>query len=44
MTREAVDAADPFIALVPADRRPTLTSTREPGQRQRRFDIRLQGE
>ncbi len=43
---EAGNAADPVLALVPADRRPTLIASREPGNGGAvyRFDIRLQGD
>ena len=43
---EAANAADPVLALVPADRRNTLIAVREPGNGAAvyRFDIRLQGE
>jgi protocatechuate 3,4-dioxygenase alpha subunit len=43
---EAGNAADPVLALVPADRRPTLIARREPGNGGAvyRFDIRLQGD
>jgi protocatechuate 3,4-dioxygenase alpha subunit len=43
---EAGNAADPVLALVPADRRPTLIARREPGHSGAvyRFDIRLQGD
>ena len=43
---EAGNAADPVIALVPADRRATLIATRENsgGNAVYRFDIRLQGD
>ncbi|MEU5991729.1 protocatechuate 3,4-dioxygenase subunit alpha [Spirillospora sp. NPDC047418] len=40
---EAAHAADPLLADVPADRRATLIAERE-GEREYRFDIRLQGE
>src|SRR4030088_106338 len=42
---ESANAADPVLALVPADRRPTLIARREPGNGGAvyRFDIRLQG-
>jgi protocatechuate 3,4-dioxygenase alpha subunit len=43
---EAANAADPVMALVPADRRSTLIAVREPGSGNAvyRFNIRLQGE
>jgi protocatechuate 3,4-dioxygenase alpha subunit len=43
---EAANAADPIIALVPADRRATLIAVREPsgGTAMYRFDVRLQGD
>ena len=43
---EAANAADPVMALVPADRRATLIATREKsdGSAVYRFDIRLQGD
>ena len=43
---EAGNAADPILALVPADRRATLIATRESGSGNAvyRFDIRLQGD
>ena len=43
---EAANAADPVLALVPADRRATLIAAREPGSGNAvyRFDIRLQGD
>ena len=43
---EAANAADPVMALVPADRRGTLIAVREPGNGNAvyRFDIRLQGD
>ena len=43
---EAGNAADPVMALVPADRRATLIATRETttGNAVYRFDIRLQGD
>jgi protocatechuate 3,4-dioxygenase, alpha subunit len=43
---EAANAADPVMALVPADRRSTLIATREKsgGNAVYRFDIRLQGD
>jgi protocatechuate 3,4-dioxygenase alpha subunit len=40
---EAAHADDPLLAQVPADRRGTLVAARE-GEREYRFDIRLQGE
>jgi protocatechuate 3,4-dioxygenase alpha subunit len=42
---EAGNAADPVMALVPAERRATLIATRQPGSGNAvyRFDIRLQG-
>ena len=40
---EAANAADPVLALVPADRRQTLIATRQPDG-SFRFDIHLQGE
>ncbi len=43
---EAGNAADPVLALVPADRRATLIAAREnaSGNACYRFDIRLQGD
>jgi protocatechuate 3,4-dioxygenase alpha subunit len=43
---ETANAADPVMALVPADRRSTLIAKREPGNGSAiyRFDIRLQGD
>jgi len=43
---EVGNAGDPVLALVPADRRPTLIASREPGNGSAvyRFDIRLQGD
>ncbi|MCA6120096.1 protocatechuate 3,4-dioxygenase subunit alpha [Bradyrhizobium sp. WSM 1738] len=43
---EAANAADPVLALVPADRRSTLIATRQPGNGNPvyRFDIHLQGD
>jgi protocatechuate 3,4-dioxygenase alpha subunit len=43
---EAANAADPVLALVPADRRDTLIARREPGNGNAvyRFDVRLQGD
>jgi protocatechuate 3,4-dioxygenase alpha subunit len=43
---EAANAADPVLALVPADRRNTLIAVRQPGNGNAvyRFDIRLQGD
>ena len=43
---EAANAADPVMALVPAERRATLIATRQPGNGSAvyRFDIRLQGD
>ncbi len=43
---EAANAADPVLALVPADRRATLIATRQPGTGSAvyRFDIHLQGD
>jgi protocatechuate 3,4-dioxygenase, alpha subunit len=43
---EAANAADPVLALVPADRRDTLIAERQPGNGNTvyRFDIRLQGD
>jgi protocatechuate 3,4-dioxygenase, alpha subunit len=43
---EAANAADPVLALVPADRRATLIATRQPGNGNPvyRFDIHLQGD
>ena len=43
---EAANAADPVLALVPADRRATLIAARKPGNGSAvyRFDIRLQGD
>jgi protocatechuate 3,4-dioxygenase alpha subunit len=40
---EAANAADPILALVPPDRRPTLIARRV-GDRRYRFDIRVQGD
>jgi protocatechuate 3,4-dioxygenase alpha subunit len=43
---EAANAADPVLALVPADRRATLIATRQPGTDNAVYvlDIRLQGD
>jgi protocatechuate 3,4-dioxygenase alpha subunit len=43
---EAANAADPILALVPADRRDTLIAVREPGNGNAVYclDIRLQGD
>lgn len=41
---EAGNAADPVLALVPADRRATLTAVREAGKPVYRLDLRLQGD
>ncbi|MDH2354161.1 protocatechuate 3,4-dioxygenase subunit alpha [Bradyrhizobium sp. SSUT112] len=41
---EAGNAADPVLALVPADRRATLVATREAGKPVYRLDLRLQGD
>jgi protocatechuate 3,4-dioxygenase, alpha subunit len=41
---EAANAADPVLALVPADRRATLIAKRQAGGATYRFDIRLQGD
>ncbi|MFT4121452.1 protocatechuate 3,4-dioxygenase subunit alpha [Bradyrhizobium sp.] len=41
---EAGNAADPVLALVPADRRATLIATREAGNGVYRLDVRLQGD
>ena len=41
---EAGNAADPVLALVPADRRATLIATREAGKAVYRLDLRLQGD
>ena len=43
---EAANAADPVLALVPADRRATLIAARQPGTGSAvyRFDIHLQGD
>jgi protocatechuate 3,4-dioxygenase alpha subunit len=43
---EAANAADPILALVPADRRGTLIAHKQAGGSQAlyRFDIRVQGE
>jgi protocatechuate 3,4-dioxygenase alpha subunit len=43
---EAANAADPVLALVPADRRATLIATRGQGNGGAvyRFDVRLQGD
>ncbi|WP_456618389.1 MULTISPECIES: protocatechuate 3,4-dioxygenase subunit alpha [unclassified Bradyrhizobium] len=40
---EAGNAADPVLALVPADRRATLIAVREAGKPVFRLDLRLQG-
>jgi protocatechuate 3,4-dioxygenase, alpha subunit len=40
---EAGNAADPVLALVPADRRMTLIAVREAGRPVYRLDLRLQG-
>jgi protocatechuate 3,4-dioxygenase alpha subunit len=40
---EAARAADPLLAAVPEERRATLVAERE-GEREYRFDVRLQGE
>ena len=43
--QEAANAADPILALVPAERRATLIARREPGEGAIfRFDIHLQGD
>ena len=41
---EAGNAADPVLALVPADRRATLTAVGEAGKPVYRLDLRLQGD
>ena len=43
---EAANAADPVLALVPADRRATLLAVRQPGKGNAvyRLDLRLQGD
>ncbi len=43
---EAANAADPVLALVPADRRATLIAKRQPGSGNAVYhlDIRLQGD
>ena len=43
---ETANAGDPVLALVPSDRRVTLTAARQPGNGNAvyRFDIRLQGD
>ena len=43
---EAANAADPVLALVPADRRATLIAVRKPGSGNAvyRFDVHLQGD
>ena len=41
---EAANAADPVLALVPADRRDTLIARREAGGNVYRFDIRIAGD
>jgi protocatechuate 3,4-dioxygenase, alpha subunit len=41
---EPANASDPILALVPADRRPTLIATRQTGDVIYRFDVYLQGE
>lgn len=41
---EADNAADPVLALVPPERRATLTAVREAGKPVYRLDLRLQGE
>jgi protocatechuate 3,4-dioxygenase alpha subunit len=43
---EAANAADPVLALVPADRRATLIATRQPGNGNAVYslDIHLQGD
>jgi len=41
---EAGNAADPVLALVPTDRRATLTAVREAGKPVYRLDLHLQGE
>jgi protocatechuate 3,4-dioxygenase alpha subunit len=41
---EAGNAADPVLALVPADRRATLIAVREAGKAVYRLDLRLQGD
>lgn len=43
--QDAANAADPILALVPADRRATLIAKREPGEPVTyRFDVHLQGD
>jgi protocatechuate 3,4-dioxygenase alpha subunit len=43
--QDAANAADPILALVPANRRATLIATREPGEPVTyRFDVHLQGD
>jgi protocatechuate 3,4-dioxygenase alpha subunit len=41
---DAGNAADPVLALVPADRRATLTAVREAGKPVYRLDLHLQGD
>jgi protocatechuate 3,4-dioxygenase, alpha subunit len=41
---EAGNASDPVLAIVPADRRATLTAVREAGKPVYRLDLRLQGD
>lgn len=41
---EAANAADPVLALVPADRRATIIATREAGKPVYRLDLHLQGD
>jgi protocatechuate 3,4-dioxygenase alpha subunit len=43
---EPANATDPILAMVPADRRPTLIARREDGGGQPTyvFDVRLQGD
>lgn len=41
---EPGNAVDPVLALVPAERRATLTATREAGKPVYRLDLRLQGD
>ena len=38
------NAADPILALVPAERRATLIAKREAGSATYRFDVHLQGD
>jgi protocatechuate 3,4-dioxygenase, alpha subunit len=41
---DAANAADPVLALVPADRRATLIAKRDPGKPVYRLDVLLQGD